>query len=126
MSIANRMLQVMVALSLAFLMGLPGAWGQHQKEQVIGTWKLISLEYHRSDGEVFFPMGPDAVGWITYTADGRMAVQIMKPDRLRFGSNSIENAAVLPRQGENALMNVRVWHKDIELIKKERSTTIAM
>jgi Lipocalin-like domain len=89
MSIANRILQVVVSLGLVLLTFLPCAWAQHHKEQVIGTWKLISLEYRRSDGEVFYPMGPGAVGWITYTADGRMAVQIMKPDRPRFGTSDL-------------------------------------
>jgi Lipocalin-like domain len=52
-----------------------GALAQQRKDQVIGTWKLISLEYRRTDGEEFYPMGANAVGWSTYGADGRMAVQ---------------------------------------------------
>ena len=37
MNIANRILQVMVALGLALVTYLPCAWAQHQKEQVMGT-----------------------------------------------------------------------------------------
>jgi hypothetical protein len=34
------------------------AWPQHNKDPVIGTWKLISLDHRRTGGEVFYPMGP--------------------------------------------------------------------
>ncbi len=53
-----------------------------------GSWTLVSLEYRRDDGEVLHPMGADALGWITYGADGRMAVQLMKADRPRFSTEA--------------------------------------
>jgi hypothetical protein len=56
------------------------------KHQVIGTWKLISLEHRTTNGEVSYPMGLNPVGWITYGADGRMGVQIMKAERPRFST----------------------------------------
>jgi hypothetical protein len=59
------------------------------REQLIGTWKLVSNPYW-----------PDAVGRLMYAADGQMCVTLMRPDRLKFstatpfgGSTAEERAA---------------------------------
>jgi hypothetical protein len=79
-----RLVLVFAAVACFVIASTPNAWAQHIKDRFIGTWKLISFEYRHKDGEVFCPLGANAVGWLTYGADGRMAVQIMKPDRPRF------------------------------------------
>ncbi len=56
------------------------------KEQFMGTWKLVSSEFRRSDGQLTYPMGRDAIGIIMYDANGHMSVQIMRPDRPAFAS----------------------------------------
>ncbi len=58
--------------------------GHHQssrsaKEQFVGTWKLVSFEVGASH-----PMGRDAVGLLTYDADGRMSMLVMRSDRPKF------------------------------------------
>jgi Lipocalin-like domain len=54
---------------------------------LIGTWRLISWE-NRSlvDGQVSYPLGKDAVGYIMYNQDGYMFVAIMGPNRLKFAA----------------------------------------
>ena len=47
----------------------------------IGTWKLISWENTDSGNQVTYPYGKNPVGYLIYTADGFMAVQIMNRDR---------------------------------------------
>ncbi len=49
------------------------------KEQFVGTWKLVLYEIGASH-----PMGRDAVGFLTYHANGRMSLQVMRPDRPKF------------------------------------------
>ena len=56
------------------------------KEQFVGTWKLVSSEFRRSDGEVTYPMGRNASGMLMYDASGHMSVQIIRPDRPTFAS----------------------------------------
>jgi hypothetical protein len=48
---------------------------------LVGTWRLVSFQARDGDGRVTHPFGPDAVGFLTYTADGRMAVQFGRADR---------------------------------------------
>lgn len=51
------------------------------QERLVGTWELVSYQVG-----VTHPMGRDAVGLLMYDADGRMSLQIMRPDRPRFQS----------------------------------------
>jgi len=65
----------------------------------LGTWRLISWENRHQAGELGYPLGPEAVGYITYTADGFIFAQIMAADRTPlatqnpFGGADAEAAA---------------------------------
>ncbi len=39
---------------------------------LIGTWRLISWENRSVDGQISYPLGKDAVGYIMYHQDGYM------------------------------------------------------
>ena len=54
---------------------------------LVGTWRLVSVENRDSEGSVTYPFGRNPVGFITYTADGRMAVQFGRADRVGFASD---------------------------------------
>jgi hypothetical protein len=46
---------------------------------------LISYEVRESNGElVGYPLGDDATGYLIYTADGFMSVQVMRRDRPHY------------------------------------------
>ena len=51
---------------------------------LIGTWRLISWETRSADGQISYPLGKDAVGYIMYNEDGYMFVAIMRPNRVKF------------------------------------------
>ena len=57
---------------------------------LVGTWRLVSWE-NRSvvDGEVSYPLGEDAVGYIMYGQDGYMSVAIMRSDRAKFAAEDL-------------------------------------
>jgi hypothetical protein len=65
----------------------------------LGTWRLISWENRGPAGERGYPLGPEAVGFITYTADGYIFAQIMAAERDSlatqnpFGGTDAEAAA---------------------------------
>ena len=56
--------------------------------QLLGTWKLIAMEAQAAGGEITYPYGRDAVGYITYDAGGRMSVHITRTDRPRVNRQS--------------------------------------
>ncbi len=53
---------------------------------LVGSWKLISCHLKDSNGQTAYPFGKEAQGRLIYEADGRMAVQVMNPNRPRFTS----------------------------------------
>jgi hypothetical protein len=60
---------------------------------LIGTWRLLSWQ-NRSleDGQLSYPLGEDATGYIIYNEDGYMFVAIMAPQRLRFAHDDLLSA----------------------------------
>ena len=39
------------------------------RENLIGSWDLVSLENHSANGKTFYPFGEHPIGRITYTAE---------------------------------------------------------
>jgi hypothetical protein len=55
----------------------------------VGTWRLVSMEARTSTGQVNYPLGTDAGGFIMYSADGYMSAVLYKAGRERFGTRDI-------------------------------------
>jgi hypothetical protein len=62
------------------------------REQLIGTWRLISYETVGIDGSSVHPMGRDAIGFIMYLADGFMSANLMIPGRPPFTGGGASTA----------------------------------
>jgi hypothetical protein len=55
--------------------------------KLVGSWKLVSFHSKDPSGQTSYPFGKDAQGRLIYEPDGRMAVQLMNPNRPRFASD---------------------------------------
>jgi hypothetical protein len=55
--------------------------------ELVGSWKLVSFHSQDSSGQTAYPFGKDAQGRLIYEPDGRMAVQLMNPNRPGFTSD---------------------------------------
>ena len=62
------------------------------KNSLIGTWRLISCEVHRSDGRISYPYGKTPSGYIMYDEAGYMLVAITRGGRQAFAAGSIHRA----------------------------------
>jgi hypothetical protein len=84
----------------AIAFGLPllatGALGQQQslKEQLVGTWKVISWEQKKSDGSKLQQFGPNPTGIAFFDAGGRYIISVMRSDRVRYASNALWQGTV--------------------------------
>ena len=58
-------------------------------ESFLGTWRLVSFEVRTKEGQVSYPYGKDAAGYILYNEDGYMSVHIMPVGRRRFTAGDI-------------------------------------
>jgi hypothetical protein len=52
--------------------------------KLVGSWKLVSCHLKDSRGQTSYPFGQEAQGRLIYDAAGRMALQLMNPNRPRF------------------------------------------
>jgi hypothetical protein len=57
------------------------------KEQLVGTWTLVSSTVER-DGTVVEPFGSNPLGYMIFTASGHFAWNLMRADRPKFASGN--------------------------------------
>ena len=57
------------------------------KDQFVGTWKLVSAEAVRANGDVIKPLGDHPKGVIMYDTHGNMSAQLFRADRQDFASD---------------------------------------
>ena len=50
-------------------------------EKITGSWSLLSFEQQSQNGQLSYPLGPDASGSIFYLPNGHVSVNIMQADR---------------------------------------------
>ena len=53
---------------------------------LIGSWRLISIEDHASDGSITYNYGREPLGLVMFGADGRLSLHLMRPDRREWDS----------------------------------------
>ena len=56
---------------------------------LVGGWRLLSWENRATDGQVTYPMGIDALGYLLYTADDRFSVTISRRGRSGFAAGDL-------------------------------------
>ncbi len=59
------------------------------ERNLVGAWRLVSFHLRSMDGELTYPFGPDAVGYIMFSESGYMSVAFMPKNRRRFASDDI-------------------------------------
>ena len=65
------------------LLALP-LLAQDVSKRLVGTWRLVTYDRQLPNGDVFYPLGKDAKGRLTYDSQGRMTAQLMQPGRPQF------------------------------------------
>ena len=65
-----------------------------ERNSLVGTWRLLSLEMTGPVGQVSYPLGHDAVGYVIYTEDGYMCVAMMDAHRPEFAGGDPRQATI--------------------------------
>jgi hypothetical protein len=63
------------------------------KEWLTGTWKLESFTGTDEEGHVEHILGEDATGFISYSSDGWVSVQILRAGRPRYDIPDVEGGS---------------------------------
>ena len=61
---------------------------------LVGGWRLVSWENRAADGQVTYPMGTDALGYVLYTADGCFSVTISRRGRAGFAAGDLLSGTI--------------------------------
>ncbi|MFS0824663.1 lipocalin-like domain-containing protein [Bacillus sp. 1P02SD] len=64
------------------------------KELVVGIWSLVSYEVVDIDGNITYPMGKDATGFIMYHPEGFMSAQMMSSGRPTYASGALHTGTI--------------------------------
>jgi hypothetical protein len=81
-------LSVIVASALAFLPGLVLAQRESLKEQIVGSWMIVSAITTRSDGSKVDTFGPSPKGLQIFERNGRTSAIITASNLPRFASGN--------------------------------------
>ncbi len=91
------------------------------KEQFAGTWKLVSSEFIRSDGQATYPMGKDPTGIIIFDASGYMSVNIMRLGRPAFAIS--DNHKGTPAEIKTAFEGYLAYYGTYKVNEQGRTIT---
>lgn len=97
-SIRCILVSSILVLSIVAFLSL-SALDDNEKAPMLGTWKLVSLELRSEDGQVSYPLGKDASGYIIYGEDGCMFVALMGADRPKFTVDDSLGGSIEERAG---------------------------
>ena len=93
---------------------------QSNLEKLIGTWKLVSVENVRPNGEVIYAwMGRNPLGQIIYDQTGYMSVQFMRDPRPTFSSKSGWYFDASPEEIKNAFAGYYAYFGTYEINENE-------
>jgi len=90
-------------------------------EKFIGSWKLVSSEFRRSDGDISYPLGRDAAGLIMYDATGHISAQLMRSNRPRFASS--DHFKATPEEIIPAFQGYLAYYGTYEVNEEEDTVT---
>jgi len=62
------------------------------RQRLLGSWRLVSWQEYDAAGAMNYPLGPDAVGQLSYDEVGRMSAQLMRRDQPRFANEDWREA----------------------------------
>src|ERR1700704_1619787 len=86
-------LTALTSLGLAVLPGIAFSQQQSLKDQLVGTWTLVSAYNILPDGKRLEANGPNPKGIITFESSGRFSQQIIDPTIPKFASNNRQQAS---------------------------------
>jgi len=106
------MIRSIFVLLLAIVSFAPTS-GAQTRDQIIGTWKLVSAKITTDKGEVRDSWGPNPVGFLTYTADGRMNAILTFSNRLPLSVSDFISAPAEERAAAFASMTAYAGKFDV-------------
>ena len=81
----SHVTQSIAAVVLACAVPMMSAQAQTVRQQLVGTWKIVSGMMQVGDETKPTPLGPNVAGFMMYTPDGHFCFTAMTRDRPKIG-----------------------------------------
>jgi hypothetical protein len=81
-------ISALVVLGLAWLPGRAVSQHKSVKEQLLGAWSLVSIEFVRPDGSRSSTFGANPNGIAFFDATGHYIISVMRSDRAKYAINN--------------------------------------
>ena len=85
-------LSVITAFGIALLPGNAVSQGKSLKDQLVGTWTVVSWEQDVPNGPKFQRFGANPKGYTIFDANGRFFIMFARPDLPKIASNNPSTA----------------------------------
>jgi lipocalin-like protein len=80
---------IAAALGLSLHANSASGQGPSLKEELVGTWMVISWEQKKNDGTTLRQFGANPTGMAIFDAGGRYIITVMRSDRTKYASNAL-------------------------------------
>jgi Lipocalin-like domain len=107
------------ALGLSLLSG--NAVGQQKtlKEQLVGTWKIVSVDNTRPDGSIKQIFGANPKGIAVFDARGNTVIVLMRSDRPKYAANNRDEGT--PEENKATVQGTHAYFGTYSVIEEEKT-----
>lgn len=114
----NILFSAITALGLTLLPGSAVSQQNSLKEQLIGTWKIVSVNNTRPDGSIKQIFGDNPRGIAVFDAHGNTVVVLMRSDRAKFAANNRDLGT--PEENKATVQGTHAYFGRYSVIEAEK------
>lgn len=111
-------MSVLVLFGLTLLPGSAMSGEKTLREQLVGTWKIVSVNNTRPDGSIKQIFGPNPKGIAVFDAHGNTAIVLMRADRPKFAANNRDLGT--PEEFKATVQGTHAYFGTYSVIEKDK------
>jgi hypothetical protein len=112
-------LAAITALGLTLLPGNALSAQKSLEEQLVGTWKIVSVNNTRPDGSIEKIFGPNPKGIAVFDARGNTAIILMRSGRPKFAANNRDLGT--PEEFKTTVQGTHAYFGTYSVIEAEKT-----
>lgn len=112
-------LSALTGVALTLLPGSSFSQGKSLEEQLVGTWKIVSVDNTRPDGSIRQIFGPNPKGIAIFDAHGNTVVVLMRSDRLKYAADNRDQGTA--EENRATVQGTHAYFGTYSVIEAERT-----
>jgi Lipocalin-like domain len=112
-------LSAITALGLTLLPSSAVSEQKSLKEQLVGTWKIVSVNNTRPDGSIKQIFGANPRGIAVFDAHGNTVIVLMRSDRPKYAANNRDQGT--PEENKATVQGTHAYFGRYSVIEEEKT-----